>query len=193
MRVIWPEAQRGYAKINNFSTIYRISPGSLAVKIRNSEENAQKSIEAFYKRYPRVATYHRQAIAFAAKHGYAQTIDGFKRFLDTTPRKNRWSGKMEMAWSVANEAINTPIQGSAAALAKRAMIDMHDEWQRLGVYGSQVVLAGQEHDSILAEARDEYADEAMALMKSKMEHAAVLRVPLVAEGGKGRSWSEAKG
>lgn len=175
------------------STIYRISPPSLAVKIRNTEEAAEKSIEAFYARYPGIGSYHRKAIAFAAKRGYAQCIDGFKRFLDVTPRKNRWSGKMEMSWGSANEAINTPIQGSAGAIAKRAMIDIHEHWVREGVYGDLVILAGQEHDSILAEAREDYADKALALMKLKMENAWELRVPLIADGGIGNSWAEAKG
>lgn len=193
MLKFWSGASRGDAKTNNFSTIYRISPPSLAIKIRNTEEAAEKSIEAFYVRYPGISRYHRQAIAFAAKRGYAQTTDGFKRFLDVTPKMNRWSKKMEMPWAIANQAINTPIQGSAGGIIKIAMRDIHRAWVADGVWGDLAILTAQEHDSLIAMAREDYADEALVLMKQKMESAFVLRVPLVADGGKGDSWADAKG
>lgn len=193
MLKFWSGAQRGDAKINNFSTLYRISAPSLAVKMRNTEEAAEKSIEAFYARYPGIARYHRQAVAFAAKHGHARTIDGFQRPLDTTPRKNRWSGKMEMGWDVANQAINTPIQGSAGGLVKIAMREIHREWVAKDVWGVKAILTAQEHDSLIAMAKSDYAEEAAATMKQKMESAWELRVPLIADGGIGNSWAEAKG
>lgn len=193
MRREWPGAQRTDAKVTNFSTIYRISAPSLAVKMRTSEDKAEASIEAFYNRFQRVAVYHRQAIAYAAKHGHARTIDGFKRQLDTTPKFNRRSRKMEMSWAVQNEAINTPIQGSAGGLIKIAMRDCHRVWVAKGVYGKKVRFVGQEHDSAIATAVDDFVAEASADLEHAMVNAWKLRVPLAAEGGSGNSWAEAKG
>lgn len=185
MRRRWPAAQRVHSKTTNFSTIYRISPPSLAIKMKSSVEEAEASIEAFFEEFEYVTDYHQAAIDYAAKHGYARTIDGFKRFLDVG--RNGW-----MNWSVQNEAINTPIQGSAAGLAKIAMIRMHRRWREMGVYGSRVNLGGQEHDAIIAEARTDFAAEAYEHMKIDMESAMRLRVPIIAEGGRGPSWGEAK-
>lgn len=189
----WAGATRTDAKITNFSTIYRISPASLAVKMRTTEDKAERSIEAFYDRFKRVSVYHRQAIAYAAKHGYCRTVDGFKRFLDTTPKYNRRSRKMEMSWGVQNEAINTPIQGSSGGIAKRAMILLHKRWVTKGVYGVKARIVGNEHDSLITTSRKDFADEAFGDVKECMEAAWQLRVPLVAEGGRGASWAEAKG
>jgi DNA polymerase-1 len=188
----WAEAKRVNAKTTNFSTIYRISPPALAVKMRVSVEDAERSIEAFFKRFQLVSTYHNAAIEYARTHGYARTIDGFRRTLDVTPKWNHRTRKKEMPWHVANEAINTPIQGSAAGLCKRAMLAMWRRWVETGEYGKRVNLAGQEHDAIIVEARDDFADEASAHMKLDMESALTLRVPIIAEGGSGPSWGEAK-
>jgi DNA polymerase-1 len=188
----WPDAQRVHAKTTNFSTIYRISPPSLAIKMKSSIPAAEASITAFYETHPGVRDYHEAAIEYAAEHGYARTIDGFKRFLDVAPKFNYRTKRREMLWSVQNEAINTPIQGSAAGLTKLAMIAMHRRWIASGEYGVRVNLAGQEHDAIIVEARDDFADEAYAHMKIDMESAMRLRVPIIAEGGRGPSWAEAK-
>lgn len=193
MQLLWPGAVRTDAKVTNFSTIYNITAPALAVKMRCKEHQAEASIEAFYKRFGGVTTYHRKAIAFAAKHGYAMTIGGFKRFLDTSPRYNRRTRKMEMGWDVQNKAVNTPIQGSAAEFAKRAMRDIHQTWVARGVYGDTVRLLGQEHDSLIACARKDYVETAKAELKFAMENVWKLRVPLIAEGGSGPNWAEAKG
>jgi DNA polymerase-1 len=193
MHEVWAGASRTDAKVTNFSTIYRITAPALAGKMHCSEHRAEASIEAFYKRFPRVETYHRQAIAFAKTRGYAMTIGDFKRFLDTTPKYNRRTRKMEMAWDVQNKAINTPIQGSAAEFAKRAMRDVHQTWVAKGVYGTLVWLVGQEHDSLIACARKDYVETAKSELKAAMENVWKLRVPLIAEGGSGPNWAEAKG
>lgn len=187
------DAIRSDAKIVNFSTLYRITAMRLAVKMKSSVPRAERAIDAFFKRFPRVPVYHRQAINFAVKHGYAQTIDGFKRFLDVKPSYNRRERRMEpISWGEANKAINTPVQGSAAAMAKKAMIDAHKLWVNKGVYESQVIFSGQEHDSITFSARHAYAPTALVELKHCMENSFKLRVPVVAEGGLGPSWGEAK-
>jgi DNA polymerase I len=192
MRKTWAEATRTDAKVTNFSTIYRISPPSLATKMRTTLTAAEASIEAFYARFSGVSAYHEAAIAYASTHGYARTIDGFRRPLDVTQRYNPRTKRRDIAWHVANEAINTPIQGSAAGLAKIAMVRMWRRWRRGGEYGTRVHLAGQEHDAIIAEAREDFVSEAMEHMREDMESALTLRVPLRAEGGSGDSWGTAK-
>lgn len=192
MHEVWAGATRTDAKVTNFSTIYGITAPALAVKMHCSESRAEASIEAFYRRCPGVTDYHRKAIAFARTHNYAMTIGGFKRFLDTTPRYNRRTRKMDMGWDVKNKAINTPIQGSAAEFAKRAMRDVHRFWVEKRAYGDMVRLLGQEHDSLIACARLDYAETAKRELKYAMENVWTLRVPLIAEGGSGPNWSEAK-
>lgn len=193
MLEMWSGAVRTDAKVTNFSTIYGITAPALAGKMHCSEQNAEASIEAFYKRFEGVKTYHRKAIAFVDKYGYAMTIGGYKRFLDATPRYNRRTRKMEMGWDIQNKAKNTPIQGSAAEFAKRAMRDIHQTWVAKGVYGNTVKLLGQEHDSLIASARKDYVPTASAELKHAMENVWKLRVPLIAEGGSGPNWAEAKG
>lgn len=192
LRAYWAEAERVHAKTTNFSTIYRITAPSLAVKMKSSVPAAEASITAFYETHPYVRDYHDAAIEYAAGHGYARTIDGFKRFLDVAPKWNYRTKRREMPWSVQNAAINTPIQGSAAGLTKLAMIAMHNRWVASGEYGVRVNLAGQEHDAIIVEAREDFADAAYEHMRLDMESALRLRVPIVAEGGRGPSWAEAK-
>lgn len=192
MRADWPEAERVNAKTTNFSTIYRISAESLGRKMRVSTEKAQTSIEAFFRRFDSVRAYHEAAIAYAATRGYARTVDGFQRILDVEPKYNYRTRRKEMPWSVANEAINTPIQGSAAGLMKIAMVAVWRRWREAGVYGRLVNLAGQEHDALIAESRADFTPTAMRDVKECMESAMRLRVPVVAEGGFGPSWAEAK-
>ncbi|HXJ75756.1 MAG TPA: DNA polymerase A family protein, partial [Candidatus Dormibacteraeota bacterium] len=188
----WAEAKRVNAKTTNFSTIYRISPPALAVKMRVSVADAERSIEAFFARFAAVGAYHTAAIEYARTHGYARTIDGFRRPLDVTPKWNYKTRRKDLPWHVANEAINTPIQGSAAGLCKKAMLAMWRRWVASGEYGVRVNLAGQEHDAIIVEAREDFVEQASTDMKTDMESALTLRVPIVAEGGSGPSWGEAK-
>jgi DNA polymerase I len=186
MRIGWPEAQRTDAKITNFSTIYGITPASLAIKMHSTEQAAEQSIDAFFARYPKIETYHRQAVAYARKHGHARTIDGFKRVLDV-PAKSK-----KLPWKIANQAINTPIQGSAGGLAKIAMVRAHRRWVEAGEYGTRVQFVSQEHDSLICNSRKDFTEQALIDLKDAMETAWPLRVPLVADGGAGSNWKAAK-
>ncbi len=192
IRKFWDGAKRIDAKTTNFSVIYRASAETLAVKMRSTVREAEHAIEAFYARFTNVAAYHDAAIAYAVDHNYARTIDGFQRPLDMTPKWNWKSRRKELPWGACNEAINTPVQGSAAGLTKLAMLKMWRRWNASGEYGVRVNLAGQEHDAIITEAREDFAAEAFEHMKLDMESALALRVPIIAEGGKGPSWAEAK-
>lgn len=189
--LVFETATRTDAKITNFSTIYRISAEALAIKMRCSVAQAQASIDAFYDTFPFVRNYHAAALAFAMKHGYAQTLDAFKLFL-APPRANKW-GKVELDWPTQNQAINMPVQGSAAGLIKKAMILLHRRWVEKGMLDVRAWIVSQVHDELVAEVDDDFAVEAGEDMTWAMESAGTLRVPLIAEGGCGRSLTEAKG
>jgi len=186
----WIGAQRTDAKITNFSTFYRISALNLAIKQRSTVENAEKSIEAFYESYPLVKEYHARSIAFATKNGYAPSLDGYKAFLEP-PRNNKW-GRFEMSWGEQNKAVNYPVQSSAAGMIKLAMIAIHREWVRKGAQGTKAFLIEQTHDEIGAELAHDFVAEGSADMRRLMESVVQLRVPVVANGGAGSSWSNAK-
>jgi len=181
----FPDAQRKDAKITNFSTLYQISARSLAVKIRGDARTAQRFIDAFYLAHPGIRDYHRRMIAFVTKHGYAPTLDGFRRYFPD------WRPGAEPSWSTCNAAINTAIQGSAAGIIKRAQRDLHRRWVAAGLFGDGVWFAGQVHDSLIVECADEHVARVRRDMEECMT-STVLRVPLAVEGGVGRTWEEAK-
>jgi DNA polymerase-1 len=183
MRKLWPGAERVHAKVTNFSSLYNISPRNLAVKMRATEEQAAASIEAFFARFAKLRNYHEAAERFGREHGYAQTLGGYKRFIDPA----------SASWQVRNILINTPIQGSAAELAKRSMIALWRRWRDLGIWGQGAMVVAQEHDSIVCEVNAAWESQALHDVKTVMEGVwPTLRVPLVADGSAGANWSEAK-
>lgn len=183
---VWPEAKRTDAKIGNFSTIYRITAEALAVKMRCSIARAQQMIDAFYAVYPEVSTYHDAAIRKGTRDGYVPTLDGYRWYLD-----RRRDGTL--SHHEQNKAINYPVQGSAGGLIKKAMVALHRRWREKDVLGTRAFLVQQTHDELGAEIADDFVEEGANDMRECMESAAELRVPVVADGGVGRSWAEAKG
>jgi DNA polymerase I-like protein with 3'-5' exonuclease and polymerase domains len=187
--------ERKAAKTTNFSVCYRISAPALARKIAMATndytytaQRAQGFIDGFYDAYPGVAQMHEEFIIAAERAGYAETITGFKRPL------TEWRGRVR--WSTENEAINTPIQGSAGGLIKLAMSNLWTKWNAEGILGGSVRFVAQVHDEVIVECRAELAERVDADMAAAM--AAVgpmvgLRVPLDSSGGIGDSWADAKG
>lgn len=188
VRKTFSEAERVTAKITNFSTIYRIGAQSLAVKIKSDEATAQRFIDAFYAAHVGIAPYHAKVIRFLAKHGYAPTLDGFRRYLDgsLSSRTN------EPRWGECNKAISTSIQGSAGGIIKIAQRNLHRRWVKAGEYRKRVRFAGQIHDSLLACATDAFAERAAKDMEYEMVNAVKLIVPLEASGAVGQSWADCK-
>lgn len=186
---VWPEATRTDAKIGNFSVIYRISAESLAVKMRCSVERAELMIEAFYRRAPEVSVYHDRAIAKLRRDGYVPTMCGYRGYIEP-------SGKGRRAGQYTNHdeaaAVNLPVQGTAGGIIKRAMIAIHRRWLAKGIMNSGAWLVEQTHDELGAEVREDLVDACTVDMRECMEGAIELCVPLVAEGGVGTNWLEAK-
>lgn len=202
------------AKVTNFATIYKISPKGLAKKqsgLRTAPDGtvsyhevnprqARKDITGFFEAYPRVPEYHRKACAFVIKHGYAMTVGGYKRFLDNTlvqqyeyQNGQKVAAGMGLRWDVANQSINTPVQGTGAEFMKRAMLALHRQWKADGTLGVTRAVVTSEHDSLVIEARNDVVEASRADIKRAMENVyPAFRVPLVAEDGVGQSWASAK-
>jgi len=184
--------QRAPAKIVNFSTIYRISPPALAVRIsletgvHCTPKQAKHFINAFFDRYPGVRRFHGQAIEFADVHGYARSIGDFRRDLRPFADRRHY---------YENIAINTPVQASAGDLMKLAMVQLYGIWGQRQWLGKHVNLLLQVHDELVVEASPTHAAEVAKDMKVVMESSGEhygLRVPLVVSPKRVSNWAEGK-
>jgi DNA polymerase-1 len=176
------DEQRRISKMVNYALLYGKTAFTLAKDIGVSRKEAEAFIEAYFARYPKVRTFIDETIARARETGHVRTLLGRLRRLPDLRSKN-FPVRME----AERQAMNTPVQGSAADLIKRAMIDLHRE---LGERGMRSRLILQIHDELLLEVPEEEAEKACALVTEVMEGALKLDVPLVADARLGRSWAE---
>lgn len=189
---------RTLAKITNFSTIYRISAKALSSKLGLPQDDAKKIIQAFYATYPKVRDYQKKAVAYARKHREIPTLGGYVRKLNypegscsKANSSQRWCSCdwCRQASQEDNKAINTPVQGTAGVIMKKAMVDLERTWR-----GTDNRILSQVHDELLCMVPDDdNVEKAKAQLSHCMENAMKLRVPLKAEAGCGRSWTAAKG
>lgn len=197
--------QRGDAKITNFSTLYLISKYSLASKLAmgtNDFESytpavAQGYINAFFEAYPKVLDYHERAANFARERGYATSLTGFKRPIAgwNERRLDKETGQSYSRFGECKRmAVNVPIQASAGGILKRALVALYEQWSASGLLGTTVRIQAQVYDEVVVECAPEHVERVSTDIQRAMEGAAPeLRVPIVAEGGAGQNWSEAKG
>ncbi len=178
---IIPELRRR-AKAINFGIIYGISAHGLAEQLKISRSEANEIIKKYFEAYPKVKQYIEEVIAFAREHGYVETIMGRRRYLPDI-----WSRNPTVRGHAERNAINTPIQGSAADIIKTAMNRIHKFLKEQG-YKTKLLL--QVHDELIF---DLHKDEENIVTKLKelMETAVQLKVPLKVDIGIGRSWAEA--
>jgi DNA polymerase-1 len=177
-----PAEQRRISKMVNYALLYGKTAFSLAKDIGVSRKEAESFIEAYFARYPKVRTFIDDTIAKARETGHVRTLLGRLRRLPDLRSKN-FPVRME----AERQAMNTPVQGSAADLIKRAMIDLHGELAERKMR-SRLIL--QIHDELLLEVPEAEAEKARALVKDVMEGALKLSVPLVADAHLGRNWAE---
>jgi DNA polymerase-1 len=177
------DEQRRRSKMINYALLYGKTAFSLAKDIGVARKDAQEFIEAYFARYPSVRRFIDETIADARKSGSVRTILGRLRRLPDLHARNP-----QVRAEAERQAMNTPFQGSAADLIKKAMIDLHRELRARGLR-SRLIL--QIHDELLLETPDAEADEALALVKRVMEGALSLDVPLVVDARLGRSWADA--
>jgi len=175
--------QRSNAKSANFGIIYGISAFGLAENLRISRTEAKNLIENYFDSYPKVKSYMDQSIAKARESKYVTTIKGRRRYLpDIDSQNNIVKGVAE------RNAINAPIQGSAADIIKLAMINLHKRL-RQGGYKSHIIL--QVHDELVFEIFKPELDEVKEIIRTEMENAVHLSIPLTVEVGVGENWLEA--
>ena len=177
-----PEAQRRISKMVNYALLYGKSAFTLAKDLGIERKQAEQFIAAYFARYPGVRRFIDDTVAQARETGTVRTLLGRLRRLPDLRSKN-FPVRME----AERQAMNTPVQGSAADLIKQAMIDLQRELRRRGLR-SRLIL--QIHDELLLEVPEAEAETARALVQQVMEGALKLDVPLVADAKLGRSWAE---
>jgi DNA polymerase-1 len=180
---VTPE-QRNSAKAVNFGIIYGISDFGLARNLGISRNRAKKYIDSYLSKYPGIKEYMEEIVKQAKERGYVTTLMGRRRKLPELSSRNyniRSFGE--------RIAMNTPIQGTAADIIKKAMNDVYYGLKERGLK-SKLVL--QVHDELIIDTYIPELDQVKALVKEKMENAMKLDVPLVVDIGVGASWYDAK-
>jgi DNA polymerase-1 len=166
----------------NYALLYGKTAFTLATDIGVSRKEAEQFIQAYFARYPGVRRFLDETVAEARRTGTVRTLLGRLRRLPDINSRN-----FQVRLEAERQAVNTPVQGSAADLIKKAMIDLHQALRERGLR-SRLIL--QIHDELLLEAPEAEADDMLALVKSTMENALSLDVPLVVDARLGRSWAE---
>ncbi|MGU5716788.1 DNA polymerase I [Aeromonas taiwanensis] len=175
---------RRSAKAINFGLIYGMSAFGLAKQLGIGRAEAQKYMDLYFERYPGVLEYMERTRQQAEAQGYVETLFGRRLYLPDIKSRNAGLRK-----AAERAAINAPMQGTAADIIKRAMINV-DGWIR-GIEDQSIRMLMQVHDELVFEIREEKLEEYIAIIKEKMSSAAELHVPLVVEAGTGDNWDQA--
>lgn len=172
--------QRSQAKTVNFGIIYGVSAFGLSNQTTLNRTEAKALIETYYETYPKLRAYISDQIDFAREQGYVATVLGRRRYLkDINSRNAIVRGAAE------RNAINAPIQGSAADIIKLAMLRIYDRMQTEGLRAQMLL---QVHDELVFECPKEELDSLKELVQTEMENAYTLDVPLTVDIGVGQNW-----
>jgi len=174
---------RARAKTANFGIIYGISSFGLSERLTIGRKEAKDLIDGYFTSYPGVKIYMDESIKKAREQGYVTTIFGRKRYLRDIHSRNQ-----VVRGNAERNAINAPIQGSAADIIKIAMVRIHEKLQQ-GKLRSKMIL--QVHDELIFEVPEKEIDDLKEMVISEMSGAARLDVPLKVDWGTGRNWLEA--
>ena len=175
--------ERRKAKTANFGIIYGISAFGLSQRLDIPRGEAKELIEGYFATYPQVKEYMDRAIAEAKERGYVVTAFGRRRYLhDITSRNAVARGVAE------RNAINAPIQGSAADIMKLAMIEIHRRFKAEGIESKMIL---QVHDEVVVDTLRSELNRVKQIVQESMESVASLRVPLISDAGIGENWLEA--
>ncbi|MBE0392940.1 DNA polymerase I [Flavobacterium sp. PL002] len=175
--------QRSHAKTVNFGIIYGVSAFGLSNQTSLSRSESAALIEAYYKTYPRLKTYIQEQIDFARDNGYVQTVLGRRRYLKDINSQNAM-----VRGGAERNAVNAPIQGSAADIIKIAMINIHNKLSTEN-WKSKMLL--QVHDELVFDVHNSELEKIQTMIKYEMENAFKLDVPLIVDLGMGKDWLEA--
>jgi len=175
--------QRSNAKTVNFGIIYGVSAFGLSNQTDLSRSESAELIEAYYKTYPKLKAYMSEQVDFARDNGYVQTVLGRRRYL-----KDINSANAMVRGGAERNAVNAPIQGSAADIIKIAMINIH---KRLITENWQSKMLLQVHDELVFDVHNSELEKIQPMIKYEMENAFKLEVPLIVDLGSGKNWLEA--
>jgi DNA polymerase-1 len=174
---------RRKAKMVNYGIAYGISAFGLAQRLAIPRKEAATIIDQYFAKYPGTAKYMRDTIAFARKHGYVETITGRRRYM-----RDIRSANAAVRGAAERNAINAPIQGTAADMIKLAMINIHRELIQ-GQFKTRMLL--QVHDELVFDVYEPEEKQVRPIIQEKMQTAISLDVPIVVEIGSGQTWLEA--
>lgn len=175
--------QRSNAKTVNFGIIYGVSAFGLSNQTDLSRGEAKDLIDTYYKTYPKLRNYISEQIQFARENGYVETVMGRRRYLKDINGSNQ-----VVRGAAERNAVNAPIQGSAADIIKIAMINIHKKLEAEN-YKSKMLL--QVHDELVFDAYKPEVEKLKVMVKHEMENAYKLSVPLDVDLGVGENWLEA--
>ncbi len=175
--------QRRKAKTANFGIIYGISAFGLSQQLDCSRTEAKQLIDDYFAAFPRVIEYIESQKEFARQKGYAETLFGRKRYLPDIHSQNATVRSF-----AERNAVNAPIQGTAADIIKMAMVSIH---RRLKEEKLQAQMTMQVHDELNFNVPAQEVDRVREIVVSEMQNAVQLSVPLIAECGVGHNWLEA--
>jgi DNA polymerase-1 len=167
----------------NFGLIYGMSPFGLASRLGITRSEATKYVELYFERYPGVRRYMEETRQQARDRGYVQTVFGRRLYLNEIASRNA-----ALRQGAERAAINAPMQGTAADIIKRAMIEV-DRWLLDSRIEARLIM--QVHDELVFEVRRDRVDELIGHTRELMSRAAELRTPLKVDVGVGMNWDEA--
>ena len=175
--------QRSNAKTVNFGIIYGVSAFGLSNQTNLSRSEAKELIDTYYETYPKLKAYMAAQVDFAREHGYVETVLHRRRYLKDINSRN---GMVRSG--AERNAVNAPIQGSAADIIKLAMINIYRRFEAEG-FKSKMLL--QVHDELVFDAHKDELETIKPIIKHEMENAFTMSVPLDVEIGLGDNWLEA--
>ena len=175
--------QRSNAKTVNFGIVYGVSAFGLSQQTNLNRTEAKELIDAYYATYPQLKNYMQEQVDFARDTGYVETVLGRRRYLKDINSQNA-----VVRSASERNAVNAPIQGSAADIIKIAMINIHTRIKKEQWKGKMLL---QVHDELVFDVPNEEVDAFAEMVKSEMENAYTLDVPLLVEVGTGQNWLEA--
>ncbi len=175
---------RARAKAVNFGIVYGISAFSLSQDIGVKVAEAKRYIESYFEKYSGVRAYMNDIVAQAKRDGFVTTLFGRRRYLPELKSSN-----FNIRSFGERAARNTPMQGTAADIIKRAMVRTHNRLQEEGLHARLIL---QVHDELIAECPESEAETVMKLLTEEMEHAVDISVPMTADAHIGKSWADAK-
>ena len=174
---------RRNAKTVNYGIVYGISPFGLSERLNIPRNEAKEIIDQYFIKYPGIKDYMAQTKAFAREHGYVETIKKRRRYL-----RDINSANAVVRGFAERNAINAPIQGSAADLIKIAMIDIFQDFNKMDLHSKMIL---QVHDELVFDVYKEELDIIKPVIEERMKHAIKMSVPIEIDINTGENWLDA--